>query len=361
MTALDRPVVRALVGALIVIAPLVAFAAYVQAQGSPSQRLFGVTLLTNVVIVVGMQTFVGNSGIVSFGHTSFMGIGAYAAALVTINPAIKGSLLPALPGFIGDAHVGFVPALLIAAVVTGVIAAPIGLILCRLSGGAGSISTLALLIVFYVVASNWREVTGGTRTIYGIPKETTLWSALAVAAIAIVVARLLRDSDIGLRLRASKADPLASQALGVEHVRLRLVAWVVSASIVGAAGGLFAMNLTAFGPSAFYLSQAFITLAMLIIGGMGTVTGAVAGAVAVSAVYELLRNVEDGTTTGPFDFGGQVGLAQLALATLMVLTMMWRRDGLFGRREAEALLRRRRGSATPPGAASDVAVGTDAP
>jgi len=348
---LDRPVVRIVAGTVLASVPLVLFALYVGLSGSPSQQLFGVTLLTNVVIVVGMQSFIGNSGIVSFGHTAFMGVGAYAAALVTITPALKGTLLPSLPGFIADAELGYWPAIAIAALVAGAVAAPIGLVLVRLSGGAGSIATLALLIVFYVVASNWREVTGGTRTIYGIPKETTIWTALVVACVAILVARILRDSPIGLRLRASRADPMAAQAIGIEAVRLRLVAWTVSGAVVGAAGGLFALNLTAFGPTAFYLSQAFLTLAMLIIGGMSTVTGAVLGAAGVSAVYELLRKVEDGTTAGPFDFSGQVGLAQLALASLMILTMVWRREGIVGRMEIEEaarlLLRRRRPPSGP--------------
>ena len=340
MRAFDRPIMRSLAGTALLIAPLIVFAAYVATAGTPSQRLFGVTLLTNVVIVVGMQCFIGNSGIVSFGHTSFMGIGAYVAALVTISPALKGSLLPDLPDPIAGMHVGFWPAVAIAALVAGAISLPIGAILVRLSGGAGSISTLALLIVFYVVAANWREVTGGTRAIYGIPKETTIWSALVVACIAVLAARLLRDSRVGLRLRSSKSDLLASGAIGVEHVRLRLVAWVVSAMVVGAAGALFAQSLTAFGPTAFYLSEAFLTLAMLIIGGMDTVSGAVAGAVAVSGVYEVLRNVEDGITIGPASFAGQVGLAQLALASLMILTMILRRNGLFGVAEGEEIVRR---------------------
>lgn len=340
MKPFDRPMVRSLAGTVLLVTPLIAFAAYVATSGTPAQRLFGVTLLTNVVIVVGMQSFIGNSGIVSFGHMSFMGIGAYAAALVTISPALKGSLLPDLPAPIDDMHVGFWAAVGLAALVAGLISLPIGAILVRLSGGAGSISTLALLIVFYVVAANWREITGGTRAIYGIPKETTVWGALIVASLAVLAARLLRDSRIGLRLRSSKSDLLASQAIGVAHVRLRLAAWVVSATIVGAAGALFGQSLTAFGPTAFYLSQAFLTLAMLIIGGMDTVSGAVVGAVAVTAVYEALRNVEDGITIGPAAFRGQVGLAQLALATLMILTMILRRGGLFGTAEAEEVVRR---------------------
>lgn len=334
MTLLDRPWVRALYGSGLLVAPLVVLGVLASMFGSVSTKQFVLTLLINVIVVVGMQTFIGNSGIVSFGHVTFMGVGAYAVAIFTITASLKEGWLP-LPGVIERAELGFMPGMLAAIAVTGLVGLAIGAVLVRLSGGAGSIATFALLIVFHSVAVNVPGVIGGTQTILGVPKETTITRVLMIAALAILAARFFRETRAGLRLRASSVDPLAAQAMGVSYVHLRLIAWTLSAMIVGAGGVLYAQNLTAFGPGAFYFGQAFLFLAMLIIGGMTTVSGAVAGAVVMSAAYQIVRGIEDGFQFGPISFGGQVGLTQLAVAVAIIATMAIRPSGLFGRVEVD--------------------------
>ena len=124
------------------------------------------------------------------------------------------------------------------------------------------------------------------------PGRRQLAIVLVVAIRAILVARYFRESVPGLRLRASREDELASRSIGVDVANLRSVAWILSALIVGVAGILLAHTLTAFSPKQFYFTLQFSLVAMLVVGGPTTVTGAVGGAAVVALLQELARRLE---------------------------------------------------------------------
>jgi branched-chain amino acid transport system permease protein len=287
--------------------------------------------LINLVVVVGLQTFTGNSGVVSFGHVAFMAIGAYATAIVTTSPAIKQTLIPDAPGFLLDAELSFVPAMLVAVAVTAAIALPIGFVFARLDGAAAAIATLAWLVIARTVIANWDRVTAGTLTFYGIPNYTTIGWALGLAIVAIIAATLFRESGLGLSLRASSQDPLVARAVGVSVTSARLAAWVLSAAIAGLGGVLYAHFILAVAPTAFYFELTFILLVMLIVGGR-SVSAAVVGAAVISVISELLRRTESAT--------GRFGTSTLVLAVIFMAMMILRSEGLLGRWELDQLLAR---------------------
>jgi branched-chain amino acid transport system permease protein len=168
-----------------------------------------------------------------------------------------------------------------------------------------------------------------------------------VACVSVVVARLFRDSDLGLQLRASSEDRLAALAMGVHIGRLRHISWVLSALIVGAAGVLHATYLGAIGPNSFYFSQTFLVMAMIILGGMRSVSGTIFGVLAISIGNEVARTLESGPTVLGVDLPEMFGLTGFFLGAVIVATMIWRRDGILGDTEFDAMLRRRRPSAAP--------------
>jgi branched-chain amino acid transport system permease protein len=297
---------------------------------------FFITLL----IVLGHQIFTGNSGIVSFGHIAFMAIGAYGSALLTIPPAIKGSALNQLPEILASSQLGFVPAFLAALVLVGTIATLVGIPLVRLSGSAGAIATFAFLVIVNVVLSGWTGVTGGRRALYGVPIYTNLGWAIGLAAIGLVIARILRDSRTGLQLRASREDEVAARAMGVVLERVRLKAWVASALFVGASGALYAHFVGAFSPQQFYLAETINVLAMLIIGGMTTTSGAVIGTVVITIVFEILREVES-LAAGINALPDLFGIAQIFIGFTLLFVMYFRPEGLLGRWELDEIVFRR--------------------
>lgn len=323
------------VGIVAMALPLV-IAAVVAASFFPGagQRL--VTLfLINVVAVVGIGVYSGNSGIISFGNVGFMAIGAYASGLLTINPIVQKTALPNLPEWLMGWGAPFLPALLVALVVVALVAIVIGIPVARLGGSSASICTLGFLVIVHVVLVASSDFTRGSQTFFGIPRAVNLWVALPFAILAVAIARIYRDSTAGMKLRASREDEIASIAVGVDVRLHRFLAWVLGAIISGAAGVLFAHFIGAFSPKDFYFNLTFMLLAMLILGGITTVSGAVVGTAVIMVVVELLRKLEGGVDLGFLSLPTVFGLTDIGIGLAILLVMYRLQDGLLGVRELD--------------------------
>ena len=287
----------------------------------------------NIMLVVGLYVFVGNSGVLSFGHISFMCLGAYMTAWLTIPPTLKSVTLKGLPDWLLHTQLSMWVATPISALFAALFALLVGRIIMRLSGIAASIATFGLLGVVNNVYSNWDSVTGGQGSIVGIPPTVNVWVGWLGAAIAIMIAYFYSISRSGLALRAARDEPVAASASGIDIVRERLIAFVVSAFIIGFAGALYAHFLSIVNPGSFYLRTTFITLAMLVVGGMSSLTGAVAGVAVLSAIIELLRQLEKGVNLGGLVVGIPNGVQEIAIGLIMVGILMFLPAGLTRNRE----------------------------
>jgi branched-subunit amino acid ABC-type transport system permease component len=286
-----------------------------------------------VIVVVGLYLFTGLSGVFSFGHMSFALVGAYAASLLVMQPTIKQTLLPSLPGFLADSTIAWIPAVLIGGLVGAIFALIISVPIMRLSGLTASLATFAVLLIANVVGSNWHDFTGGFAGLAPVPVNTTKTSVLPWVVVAIILAFAFQQSRTGQRLRASREDEVAARSLGVKVARERGLAFVLSAFFVGVAGALQAQLLGLMTPELFYLQATFVTLTMLVVGGMTSLSGAVIGVIVVSAIQEALRRVENGVDLGPVTLDSPSGLAEVGLAVMIVLILVLRPEGLLGGRE----------------------------
>jgi branched-chain amino acid transport system permease protein len=300
------------------------------------------TMLIYVVLVVGYYSFAGTSGVLSFGHMSFMSVGAYVMALLVIPAGTKAILLPALPHWLGHTTLAFLPAVIVAAACAAVIAAVVSVPMMRLPSLAISLGMFAFLVILYDVESNWTSVTRGQAAMLGLPTSTTPWVAFGGAAVAIALVAAYQASAWGLRVRAAREDHLAASAMGVNVVRARRISLVVSALVIGMGGALYAEQIGVLTPDNFYLDITFLTIAMFVIGGTHSLTGAVAGPVAVSVLNYLLDHLEAGLRIGRLSIPGRPGIAQLGLAVVMLLILIFRPRGLTGGREARLPFPRRR-------------------
>ena len=317
-----HPLRESLGGVAVLGVPLAIVALIATAVASPSEMRTVVNFLITVTLVVALQSFSGNSGIVSFGHVAFMGIGAYVGALVTIPEALKVSQLPDLPGWLAGLELGYIPALAVAALVAALVAAVIAIVLARMAEGAMAMATIGVLFVFFNVFENWDAVTRGSSGVFGVPQSTDVWSALAFALLAIAIAIAFRSSSWGMQLRASAVDPVAAEALGVRVVRLRYVAWIVSAGLMGLGGAIWSQYNLAFDPSQFYLPLTFTLLAIVVVGGLGSVSGVVVGAALITVVQEVVRRIEEDTSI--------TGLTQITVALMILAVLYARPAGLVG-------------------------------
>jgi len=292
-------------------------------------------MFISLVLVLGLQLYMGNSGILSFAHIGFMGIGAYTSVLFSMTPQAKLLSIPNLYPFLAPLHLPFWPSVIVGAIVAAVIAAIVSYPLMRLSDAAAVITTFGLLVIINVILVHWDKVTNGPRTLFGVENYTHLWTTTVVSLITVFLVYFFKESRVGLRLRATRDDAYAAASIGINMVVMRWLAFTASAFLAGIGGGLWAHFITSFSPYAFYLTETFVVLAMLVIGGPYSVSGAVMGAVVVTVVREALRGVENYLNIAKVFPQGVYGFTEVLLSILLILILIYRPSGIMGSRELQ--------------------------
>jgi branched-chain amino acid transport system permease protein len=247
-------------------------------------RILNLALIA-AIAVIGLNFAFGYAGLITLAQAGFVGCGAYITAILSTTAGLTPWL--SIP---------------IAVVGAGLISIIIGLPMLRLKGHYLALATLGFNVSFVIVATNWKSVMGGTDGISGIPPLAlpgwpfatdhryyyVLWLVLAVATWC---AWRIRNSHIGLAMIAVRDDEIATGAASVGVTRIKLQAFALSALYAGLAGALFAHMVNFVAPDDFALGHSIIYLAMLIIGGEGSILGSIAGAVIVTFMPELMRDL----------------------------------------------------------------------
>jgi branched-chain amino acid transport system permease protein len=311
---------------------LIVAAALLGTLVSASSQGYFVNSLVEVTIVVALYVFIGNSGVLSFGHISFVAVGAWTAGVLAVPAGEKPAIMPNLAHFLRDTTVGNIPSLALAAVAGGVLALVVGLPLMRLSGLAAGIATFGVLEITNNVLRYYEKIGPGLNTFSSVPETTGLFQAAIGALIAIGVAFAYQRSRFGRMLRATREDPPAASAVGISVYRQRLGAFVVSGLLAGLAGGLY-VHLLPLNTDSLYLDLTFLTLAMLVVGGASSLWGAVVGAIAVSALDSFLAQAENGVRLPGFTLDLPGGTRLVVVGALMALVLILRPSGLTGGRE----------------------------
>jgi branched-chain amino acid transport system permease protein len=256
------------------------------------------------------------------------------SAILTLPLPEKAAYLPNLPSWlagvhldqrVGDVPVGFLVATVIAAVVVSGIAWLVGRVLMRLSGHFVAVATLGFLVIVRVVLFNADDFTRGSRTFSNVTPYTNLWWSWAWVLLVVYVVWRIKRSPYGRDMFVQRDDRSAAQAVGIRVMEPRLLAFVVGAFFSAVAGSLYAHFITSFSPTVFYFDLTFRVITMLVIGGMGSVSGSMLGAILIVGLTEALRRVEDATLL--------YGLSQIILAVIFILVITVRREGLLGQRE----------------------------
>jgi branched-chain amino acid transport system permease protein len=329
-TSLRRALpIAALIGLLALVLVLVNF------LGSAYLNRIVVLLGINIILVVSLNLSNGFTGVFSLGHVGFMAIGAYASSILTLTLETKALNLPDLPAWLAHLQLGFLPAMLLAGLLAALIALLIGIPLMRLSGHYVAVATLGFLVIVHIVLINWTQLTRGARTFSGVLPLANIWWVYVWVLLTIYIVWRIVRSPYGRSLIAVRENEIAAQAMGVNVLRSRILAFVVSAFLTAVGGALYAHYLTSFSPAAFYFTQTFNFIIMLVIGGMGSITGSVVGASLVLLLSEFLRNAELGIQVGSLQVPPLYGLSQIVLAIVFILVIVFRRKGLMGDRELD--------------------------
>jgi branched-chain amino acid transport system permease protein len=325
---------------LVLPAGLVIAAALLGTLVSVSTQTYFTDTLVKVAIVVALYVFIGNSGVVSFGHVSFVALGAWTAGVLSVPVGEKPAIMPNLAHFLLHRHVGNLASLVLAAAVGGVAAFLVGVPLMRLSGLAAGIATFAVLEITHNLLQYEERIGPGLNTFSAVPETTGLLQGALGALVCVVLAYAYARSRYGRLLRATREDAAAARAVGASVYRQRLVAFTISGLLAGLAGGLY-IHLLPLQAGSVYLDLTFITLAMLVIGGATSLLGAVVGALAVSALDSWLSVAENGTSLFGWHVDLPAGTAEIVVGVLMAAVLIVRPSGLTGGRELRLRLRTR--------------------
>jgi len=299
---------------------------------SNATAIYFQTAIVSVAIVVALYVFVGNSGVLSFGQASFASVGAYAAGIMTVPVESKVGTLPDVFPLLRDHAIGNAWSFVLATAIGAAYALLVGIPLMRLSGLAAGIATLAVLEITHNILHEWTKIGPGAGLLSLIPETTGLLQATAGALVVIGVAFWYQRTRLGRQLRATREDPAAAQAVGISVHRQRLWAFALSGALSGFAGALYVHMIGSLTADQLYLELTFLSLAMLVIGGVTSLWGAVVGALLVSGVDSFLGQAESGVNIG-FQLDLPTGTRLVAVGALMALTLILRPSGITGGRE----------------------------
>jgi len=253
----------------------------------------------NLTAVLGLSLMTGFTGQFNFGQAGFLAIGAYTATILTTRY-----------------HVYFIPALLIAMLVSGLTSFIIGYPTLRLKGDYFAIATLGFAEVVRLLIENLEKITGGSRGIPAIPHYTTLPFAIGAAALSLMVVAFYISSRHGRSCIAIREDELAAESIGINTFWLKQVSFFIDAVLGGLAGGMLAHYVGFIQPSMFGMLKSTELIVMVIFGGMQSLTGAVFASFLLTSLPEILR--------------AAMAWRLVVYGAVVVLIMAVRPEGLFG-------------------------------
>ncbi|MGQ9689060.1 MAG: branched-chain amino acid ABC transporter permease [Desulfobaccales bacterium] len=288
-----------------------------------------------ITLAVSYNLVVGIAGQLHLGPNAFITLGAYTAALLTLTSAEKDLifLIEPLIWPLNQISLPFPLALLAGGLVAAAFGFLTGFPVFRVRGDYLAIVTLGFGEVVRVLANNFQSLTNGSLGLKGLSPYTTLWWAWGVAVLTVAVVQALKNSGHGRALAAIRQDETAARAMGVDTFHHLLLAYVLSAFCFGVGGGLLAHLITTISPTLFTFFLTFNLLIIVVVGGLGSTTGAVLSACLFTGAGEGLRFVEEPQMLFGLNIPGIPGMRQVIFSLALLLVILFFRRGLMGRRE----------------------------
>lgn len=289
-------------------------------------HLFGI----NIILVASLNLVNGFSGMFSMGHAAFMAIGAYASAMLTLSSAQKSVMMPELPGWLINLNLPLPVALLTGGVFASITALFIGFPVLRFKGHYLSVATIGLIVIVRAVLDNEDQLTNGARGVTGLPPYASTWIIFLSAFLCLFILRRLLMSSYGRGLVAMRDDETAAQTLGVNLTIKKISAFCISAFMAGVAGGLWGHMQSVISGKFFYIDASFKIVETSIIGGMYSLSGAVMGSFLMTFLPEFLAPLENGADLFGFRLPELYGASNLIMASLLIIIIIFRRQGIMG-------------------------------
>lgn len=289
-----------------------------------------------IILGVSMNLVIGFTGMFSLGHAGFMCIGAYTAAILTMSPASKEIIYFMVPihPLLANIQWPILPATLLAGIIAAIFGILIGFPALRLRDDYLAIATLGFAEIIRIIVTNTISITNGALGLKNIPSISSLWFYWIWAIITIIIIKRVINSSWGYSFKAIRDNEIAAEAMGVNLFQHKLLSFTIGAFFAGIAGALMGFLITSVDPTMFRFLFTFQILLIVVLGGMGSVTGSAIAAVIVTVMMEVLRFVEMPMNLfGLVQFSGLPGLRMVIFAASLVLVILFYRQGIMGTRE----------------------------
>ncbi|MBQ4468734.1 MAG: branched-chain amino acid ABC transporter permease [Synergistaceae bacterium] len=270
-----------------------------------------ILMCINCIAAMGVSILTGFTGIFTLGHAAYMALGAYTTAILTVRYGVH-----------------WLPAIIAGGLMAVLIAWLIGLPTLKLTGDYYAIASIGLGEAIRLILENWQSFTRGARGFPGIDPYTTRSIAVLFFILLAIMTFNFLDSRLGRELRASRDDSIAASLMGFNTPATRMKALVISAFFCGIAGSLLGGYMSFIQPSMFDMMKSTELTAVVVFGGLGSMSGTILGSAAITLIMEYFRDISQ--------------YRMLIYGLLLVVIMVFRPEGLLGSREIWELFRRRK-------------------
>ncbi|HHY63548.1 MAG TPA: branched-chain amino acid ABC transporter permease [Clostridiaceae bacterium] len=277
------------------------------------------TICINIILAVSLNLITGFTGQFSLGHAGFMSIGAYTCALITLRN-------PTLPGFIIGVFAGAVMAALIGGIV--------GLPTLRLRGDYLAIATLGMSEIIRIVFLNLDSITNGAAGLQDIPQFTNwIWLFIFTTGTVLVISNFIKSSH-GRACISVREDEIAAEAMGINSTRYKVIAFIIGSFFAGIAGALYASTFNFIDPKIFGFSKSIDVLVVVVLGGLGSISGSIIAAVLLGIITTYLQAFAN--------------IQMILYSVLLIIIMIFRPQGLMGSKEVSLSIFSKLGSIIKP-------------
>jgi branched-chain amino acid transport system permease protein len=291
-------------------------------------RLVGI----NSIIAIGVNITNGYTNIFSLGFGGIMLVAAYSSILFTMPVAYKEAALH-LPIWLEQAQLPFLPAMLLAAVLGVLTSVVLVFPAFRLRGHYFILASIGINIVIANLAENMHDYTQGSHGLRNVPAYTDSWWIYGILFLTIFFVWRLMHSKYGRALISISKDQKLAAVMGIDIVRYKIYSFIIGSFIVAIGGVLWVHLIQCINPQAFNLMFVFELIAMLAIGGIGTISGAILGATIVTLFTQAAAPIQEGFILFSLEIPPMYGLVNLLMAIIIIMIMIYRPDGIMRGRE----------------------------
>ncbi|HDK26223.1 MAG TPA: branched-chain amino acid ABC transporter permease [Candidatus Atribacteria bacterium] len=288
-----------------------------------------------IILGVSLNLINGFTGQFSLGHAGFMAIGAYVSALLYMSPELKEAnyFITPLIWPLSVIQIPFVFSLIIAGLISAGVGFLVGVPCLRLKGDYLAIVTFGFSEIIRVTFNNLQNVTNGPIGLKGLPIYTNLWWSFGIAILTVVVVKNLINSSYGRALKSIRENETAAEAMGVSLFFHKSLAFAIGAFFAGLGGALLGSFIMTIDPNTFSFLLTFQLIVIVIVGGLGSITGTIISAIIITVLMELLRSVEAPMNIFGLHLPGVPGMRMLVFAILLMTVVLFFKKGLMGKKE----------------------------